>query len=59
MHVGFVMGNPQVRNFHTVTRTHIHRTCSAAVSYETYGITNTHGILIIKIIITITLQYVK
>ena len=53
------MGNPQVGNFHTVTRTHIHRTCSAAVSYETYGITNTHGILIIKIIITITLQYVK
>ena len=66
--LGFVTGNPRVGNFHTVpapvytvpiSGTGTYRTRSAAVSYETRGITNTRGILIIKIIITITQQYVK
>jgi hypothetical protein len=66
--LGFVTGILWVRIFHTVpvpantipvTGTGTYHTCICTVSHETCGITHTHGILIIKIIITYYIAVLK
>ena len=49
----------RVHHRYTTGQDFPHHTCICTVSHETHGITHTCGILIIKIIITISLQYLK